>query len=254
MAASVVVVDGLVSLVVVAVGAPDVGVAAETALEQPAKQEDAFGLEIAPGEAAAFFQALLHTPKQLFVDERGYSHLDPFASRSHDTGTSRRPLARDVEIGGWMAPELGAVVVGCADVPFTPQHPHHCAHGPFPAPSPPLRFLELPGHTVNRGILFVVPRKDLTHHRRFFLMNLDLAVPSMPLGVPSVAVRQFAGSELAHSGSVESSAAGTFQDLGPFVLGNRALDLEEKLVVWGIADGPFTEVNLHPRTVQLFEE
>jgi hypothetical protein len=114
--------------------------------------------------------------------------------------------------------------------------------------------LELLRHRVDGGVLFVIPGKDLTHHGRFFLMDLDPAVPAVPLGVPSVAIRQFAGPEFAHSGPVESSAAGAFQNLCPFVLGDRALDLKQELIVRGVADGPFTEVDVHPRTVQLFEQ
>jgi hypothetical protein len=102
--------------------------------------------------------------------------------------------------------------------------------------------------------LFDVPRKDLTHQDRLLLVDLDLAVAAMPLGGPSVPVRQVPGRELTHAGPVESPASSAFDDLRSFVLGDDPLDLKEELVVWGIAYGPLAEVDIHTCTLQLLQE
>jgi len=53
---------------------------------------------------------------------------------------------------------------------------------------------------------------------------------------------------------VQAPPPRTLRDLGPFILGDGSLDLEEKLVVRGIGDGALTEVDLDARPLQLFDE
>jgi hypothetical protein len=53
---------------------------------------------------------------------------------------------------------------------------------------------------------------------------------------------------------MQATTATALQDLGPFVFGNRPLNLQQELVVRRVVDRTLAEMDLHSRLLQLLQQ
>src|SRR3954464_3276581 len=85
---------------------------------------------------------------------------------------------------------------------------------------------------------------------------LDLQVPRHPvrIGHVAVAVGGLAGDPVAGTGLLELAAAEPLAQDGPLVLGDRALDLEQELVVRVVGDRPLDELDGARGLAELLQE
>jgi hypothetical protein len=218
----------------------------QPALQEPFEEIDSLVLEAAPGEAPVLLDAPLDELEERLLDERRYRDLDPFSP-----GAWGR--SGDLPVG---ARALRTVVVGSSDVPFAPKDAQHRAGRPslLPGPCLPRRAVDVAHDAVQARAFLGVPPKDLTDHGGLLLVDSDLAVASVSLGGSLVPVGELARGQLSHPGTVQAASARTLHDLGPFVLRDGALDLEEELVVGRVGDGSLTEVDVNARALQLLDE
>ncbi|HMB03195.1 MAG TPA: hypothetical protein VKP69_05560 [Isosphaeraceae bacterium] len=88
------------------------------------------------------------------------------------------------------------------------------------------------------------PAVEHSHHRGLVLVDLQVPRDTVPLGHVAVAVGALAGAPLSGPGLLQLPAAEPLGEDGPLVLGDRALDLEQELVVRVVGDRPLDELDL----------
>jgi hypothetical protein len=91
-------------------------------------------------------------------------------------------------------------------------------------------------------------------HGSLVRVDLNLAVPAVLARRVVIAVRDGRGGQLAPTRLVQPTPATALQDLGPFVFGDRPLDLQQQLVVRRVVDRPLAEVDLDSRLLQLLQQ
>jgi len=87
------------------------------------------------------------------------------------------------------------------------------------------------------------PGEDVAHHARFLQHDLVACLPAA-LGLPDIAIPIGRGRQHAHRPGVRRvplATPTTLQDLGPLILRDHALHLEEERVLGGLARGPVEE-------------
>src|SRR3954470_20557004 len=103
--------------------------------------------------------------------------------------------------------------------------------------------------------LYGVPGVGLAHHRRFGLENLVARRPGIALADVEVAIGRAAQHvDLPLAGAMQLAAPGPLEDLGPFVLGEHALELEQQPVLRRLRAGGLDEQNLDAGAGELLDQ
>ncbi len=98
------------------------------------------------------------------------------------------------------------------------------------------------------------PAVEHAHQLGFGLVNLQVAGHAILLVHVAIAVGRFAGDDLAAPGLLQLAAPEAFAQQSPLVLGNRALNLEQELVIGIIRQRVLGKDHLAADPAQFFQE
>jgi hypothetical protein len=201
-----------------------------------------------PRVAQVLLQLLLHGGEERGVHQRRHGDGDPLLRR--DVGRRDRaawlqaPPALGAQARGERAgvrlPECGRALVG-----GILEHPPH--GGPVPDGLSRPGLLAGPGQPpadlADRRAFLPDPGEDLAHHARLLQHDLVARLPAA-LGLPYISIPIWCGRQHADGtgvGGMAFAATTTLEDLGPLILRDHALHLEEERILGGLARCPVEE-------------
>jgi hypothetical protein len=116
--------------------------------------------------------------------------------------------------------------------------------------------LQPPADLTDRAAVAPDPGEDLPHHARLVLDDLvrRLAAALAPADVAVAVGRAAQDVHRAAARRVELAAAAALEDLGPLVLGDHALHLQEEIVFWRAPQLAIEEDQLHTATLELVDQ
>lgn len=115
--------------------------------------------------------------------------------------------------------------------------------------------VQAPRQAGDRDPLVCEPGEQVAHHRRLRFVQPNACRVARPLGIKPVAIgrprpgQQHAGAQLA-----QTAAAHPLGDQGPLILGHRAADLQQQLVVRIVAHRPVEELDGHAVFLQFLDQ
>ncbi len=203
-------------------------------------------------------QSLLHAVELVLADDgRDPRDRDPFGRVRDPLGAS---AAADGEQGGAArlgGPRAQAVAEHLAEIDRVGQHA--AQGGGAPVRAPPGGGDPEPAQALHQGrdghALVGVPGEEIADHRRLRLVQPHAGRVPRAIRVEPVAVgrprpgQQGAGAQLA-----QAATAHALGDQRAFVLGHRAPDLQQQLIVRVTAHRPVEELDLRPVLLQLLDQ
>src|SRR5215204_1077052 len=98
------------------------------------------------------------------------------------------------------------------------------------------------------------PSEERPDHPGLLLVHYEVAGDVVPLGDVAVAVGSLGADVMPLAGLLQLAAPETFGDHRPLVLGDRALYLQQELVVGVLGDGMMEEHDLAAMTLELLQQ